>query len=294
MKARLALAALAASLAAGTALAAAARLAVGEPRAVQGLRSASEVNATLAWTTLPSGAHVAALRIASTGAAALRVAIRVGALPASATLRFSSSADANPVEVSGARVMQSLARNVAAGEDGPRARTWWSPVVPGDALVLEIELPAGADPRELALAVPLVSHIRRWPLADATDARDVAAATAIVTIDGSSYACPGFLVSGSDGRASAPYFLTRPGCVASQSGASSLQVFWPRAESGVGARLLYASADTQVAFVALDEPPAATAAPARIADAKADPALEQWLGAGVASAGGLPGSFSFP
>src|SRR6185437_15904479 len=251
----------------------------------------SEVNAMLARTTLASGARLAALRIDSPGAAALRVAIRVGALPASATLRFSPQGDAAPVQVAGARILEALARNRAAGEDGPQARTWWSPVVPGDALVLEIELAADSDPRELALAVPLVSHIRRWPLADASDATG---ATAIVTIAGSSYACSGFLVSGRDGHVAAPYFLTAAGCVASQSGASSLQAFWARTASGVGARLLYASADTQVAFVSLDEPPAASAGLARTADAKADPALEQWLGAGVASSGGISRTFSFP
>ncbi len=293
MKARILLAALIASLAAGGALAQApaSRQPIGEARTVQGLRSASDLNAMLAWTTLASGAHVAALRIASPGAAALRVGIRVGELPASATLRFSSAADAQAAEVPAARVMRALARNRAAGENGPDARTWWSPVVPGDTLVLEVELPADADRGQLALAVPLVSHIRRWPPSQGNDATD---ATAIVTIAGSSYACPGFLASGSDGRMAAPFFLTRTGCVASQSGASSLQAFWPGAASGVGARLLYASTDSQVAFVSLDEPPARSERLARAAEATADPALEQWLGAGVASADALPGTFSFP
>src|SRR5690348_7591886 len=292
MKARFALAALAASLATSGSLgqAPASPQAIGEPRPVQGLRSASDVNAMLDWTTLPSGAHLAALRIDSPGAAALRVALRVGSLPASATLRFSPAGDAPPVQVPGARVLEALVRNRAAGDEGPQARTWWSPVVPGDTLVLEIELAAGSDPGELALAVPLVSRIRRWPLSNAGDGTG---ATAIVTIAGSSYACPGSLVSGSDGRVPVPYFLTRVGCVASQSGASSLQAFWRGAASGVGARLLYASVATQVAFVSLDEPPAASAGLARVSDAKADPALEQWLGAGAAAVPIL-GAFSFP
>jgi len=296
MKGRIVLAALAASLAAAAALAddLAARRPIGEPRAVQGLRTASEVSAMLDWATLASGAHVAALRIGSPGAAALRVAIRVGALPSSATLRFSSAADANPAEVTGARVMEALARNRAAGENGPEARTWWSPVVPGDALVLEIEMPAGTDPGELSLAVPLVSHIRRWPPSQPEDPGDATGATAIVTVGGSSYACPGFVASGSDGHVAAPYFLTRADCVSSQSGASSLQAFWPRAASGVGARLLYASANTHVAFVSLDEPPPGTAQLARTAGANADPALEQWLGAGAVSAHDLVGAFRFP
>jgi hypothetical protein len=293
MKARLALAALAASLAVGGALAQApaSPRQIGEPRPVQGLRSASEVNATLAWTRLASGARLAALRIDSPGAAALRVAIRVGDLPASAILRFSSPADAAPAQVTAAQVLRALARNRAAGEEGPQARTWWSPVVAGDAVVLEIELAADSDPAKLALAVPLVSHIRQWPLGDASDA---ARAATIVTVAGSSYACPGFLVARSGGASAAPYYLTRTACVGSQSGASSLQAFWPRAASGVGARLLYASADTQVAFVSLDDPPAPSAGLARPVDAKADPALEQWLGAGAAPAAAMLDTFSFP
>lgn len=293
MQARIAFAALALSLASGGALAAipASRQTIGEPRTVQGLRSASDVNAMLAWTALPSGARLAALRIASPGAAALRVALRVGDLPREATLRFSTAADADATEVAAAQVMRALARNRDAGENGPDARTWWSPVVRGDSLVLEIELPAGADPKRLALAIPLVSHIGRWPAPQAVDATR---ATAIVTIAGSSYACAGFLASGGDARAAAPYFLTRAGCVASQSEASSLQAFWPQGASGVGARLLYASADTRVALVSLDAPPARSDRLARAADAKSDPALEQWLGAGVASAGARLGTFSFP
>ena len=290
----MALAALAASLAAGVSQGqdTAARQPIGEPRAVQGLRSAAEVSARLEWAALPAGTHAAALRIGSPGAAGLRVAIRVGELPRAATLRFSSPDGAFSREVPAARVLDALARNRAAGESGPDARTWWSPMVPGDAMVLEIELPAAFEPAQLALAIPLVSHIRSWPSAAQSDA---SAATAVVTIAGSSYACAGFLAAARDGRAAAPYFLTGDDCVRSQSAASSLEAFWAGAASGVGSRLLYASGDSHVAFVSLDEPPAGSAALARTLASNPDPALEQWLGAGVAAASArLPGVFSSP
>lgn len=81
----------------------------------------------------------------------------------------------------------------------------------------------------------------------------------------------------------------------SQSAASSLEAFWAGAASGVGSRLLYASGDSHVAFVSLDDPPAGSAGLARTLASNPDPALEQWLGAGVAAATArLPGVFSFP
>jgi hypothetical protein len=260
--------------------------AIGEARPVAGLASASGVNAALRWVGLANGAHVAALRISSPGAKGLRVGLRLGAIDPSAKLRFSSPDENGDAALSAAGVIEALARNRASGESGPDARTWWSPLVKGDTLVLEIELPPGADPQALRLAVPLASHLRAWPGEDGD-------AVAIATVQGATLECPGALVEGARDAASIAYFVTGSRCVATQSAASSLQAFWPGAASRVGARLLRASAESGTAFVALDGPPAAAPRLAASAAVAADPALEQWLGAPAARAVGAIDTFSF-
>jgi hypothetical protein len=261
---------------------------IGEARPAAALQSASAVAAALRWAALPGGGQAAALVIRSEGAGALRAGIRVGDLPRDATLRVYAPGQAPVQEASGAAVLDALARNREAGERGPDARTWWSAVVAGDALVLEIELAPGTDPSSLAIAVPLVSHIRTWPQAVGNEGH----ALALVTSDGATRACEGALVAGA-GATAARYFLTASRCAPTQSAASTLQAFWTGAASGVGARLLYASADSDTALLALDAPPSSAVPAARPAVASLDPALEQWLGSGAASrAPGELGAFS--
>ena len=197
--------------------------------------------------------------------------------------------EARAHEVPAASLLDALARNRNAGESGSDARTWWSPLVAGDTLVVEIELAPGSDPSALAIAVPFVSHIRDWPRAgEGVDDGDGAGAIGVVTADGASYACAGELVANGSANGPARYFLAASGCIATQSAASSLEVFWPQGASGVGARLLYASHDTDTAFLALDRPPSAAVHVARPSLATLDPVLEQWLGAGAI------GAFSSP
>jgi len=278
---------------------------VGVAQAVPELQTVAEVRQALRWTPLANGAHAAALTLASPGAAALRVGLRVGDLPESARLRFSAPDERVPAEVSGARVLSALERNAGAGETGGAARTWWSPVVTGSSLVMELELPPGIDTQAVAITVPFLSRLTldvRAELARLRAAGDAAIAIAVYTQDGASYACPGALVAPSTAPAARPYFLTASRCIASQSAASSMELFWDAGSAPGdpcnGAALLYTAARTDTAFLALDTPPPGAGAYARWAtDAKStaalDPALEQWLGSGVARASTLSG-FSLP
>ena len=61
----------------------------------------------------------------------------------------------------------------------------------------------------------------------------------------------------------------------------------------MGARLLYASHDSDTAFLSLDAPPPGLAV-AHPSLAALDPALEQWLGAGAAARASAIGAFSSP
>ena len=282
---------------------------VGVAQEMPDLRTAAAMRRALRWAALGNGGHVAAVTLASPGAAALRVGLRIGELPESTRLRFSGPDDRAPIEVSGARVLAALARNSDAGETGGAARTWWSPVVAGPSMVMEIELAPGIDPQAVVLTAPLVSHLTldlRAELASLRASGDAAGAVAVYTLDGATYACPGVLVAPSTAPAARPYFLTARRCIASQSAASSMELFrdaggsdGAASDACSGASLLYAAARTDTAFLALDTPPPGDGAYARWAagDAKAaralDPALEQWLGAGVARTA-ASASFSLP
>jgi lysyl endopeptidase len=265
---------------------------VGYARTVEQLQTAQGVRRQLQWARLPEGGAIAAVSVTSPGAAAVRAALRVGDLPPTATLRFSAPGDVAAREVPAEALLAALQRNRDAGESGAAARTYWSPVVAGDTIVIEVELPPGADPDEVAFTTPLVSHLTARPAGgDSPDAE------AVFTTDGSSFACPGALVGGA--RDGSRYFLTRERCVSTQAAASTLQAFWKAggaaAQSGVGASLLYASIDTDTAFLLLDAPPAQSGQLVRASPPGMDPALEQWLGSAVSKGAIVPaGTFSPP
>jgi hypothetical protein len=178
-------------------------------------------------------------------------------------------------------------------------------VITGSSVVMEIELPPGIDAQAVALTAPVLSHLAidvRAELASLRAAGDAAGAIAVYTTDGTSYACTGELVAPSTAPAAHPYFLTANRCIASQSAASSLELFWEAGSAPGdpcnGAALLYAAARTDTAFLALDTPPPGDGAYVRWASGNnsasaLDPALEQWLGAGVARAPAAA-TFSLP
>ena len=273
---------------------------VGVAQAVPDLQTVAATRQALRWTALAGGGQVAALTLASPGATALRAGLRVGELPESAILRFSGPGDSASAQVSGARVLAALERNRQAGDSGAAARTWWSPVVAGASLVMEVELPPGVDPQAVAITVPFVSHLTldvRAELAALRSAGDAARAIALYTDDGATYECPAVLMAPASAPAAHPYLLTANRCIASQSAASSLELFWETGDAQEtegdpcnGAALLYAAAGTDTAFLALDVPPPAAPAyarwPADGAKLALDPALEQWLGRGAASGSG--------
>jgi lysyl endopeptidase len=267
---------------------------VGFARSVAELQTAQGVKRQLQWARLPEGGTIAAVSVTSPGASAVRAALRVGDLPAAATLRFSAPADAGAREVPAEAVLAALRRNRDAGETGAAARTYWSPIVTGDTIVIEVELPPGADPGEVAFTTPLVSHLTAGPGDGGGDSAD---AEAVFTTDGSSFACPGVLVRGA--RDGSRYLLTRERCVSTQAAASTMQAFWKAggtpAQSGVGASLLYASIETDTALLLVDAPPPRAAALVRASPPGIDPALEQWLGNAASQGAIVPAAaFSFP
>lgn len=266
---------------------------VGFARDVAVLSDGVSSVARLQWTTLDSGARVAAFSITSPDAAALRVALRVKAIPAGTLVRFYAPDVGTVYEVSAEEIQETIGRNLKAGELSEKALRYWSPVIEGPTAVVEIELPAGSMPAHLDLAAPQVSHLVTSPgrgfampvlkaAASAascnndeacyagtwsTESNAVARMTFVDA--GVSYFCTGTLLSDLDTTTTIPYFLSANHCIDNQPAASTLETFWfyrsaacnsSVTESDVtdltgGATLLYNSANSDTAFLKLAKAP---------------------------------------
>ncbi|MGP1628541.1 MAG: trypsin-like serine peptidase [Giesbergeria sp.] len=270
---------------------------VGLPRALVGAASPDDLSAQLRWQANPGGAQVAALSVSAPGAHGLRLGLRVEALPPGALLRVYSQAQQDKVyQVAAQQVLQAIELNLASGETGDAAHTWWTPELGAEEQTLEIELPPGTDRSALRVSVPQVSHIfqdlslppegalvskineSETCNLDATCYDEFAAqrnavARMVFTTDGKTYTCTGTLLNdmASSGK---PYFLSANHCISTQSTASSLQTDWfyrsPSCNSRTlssasvrrfaGATLLYANGASDTSFMRLNEAPPTGAA----------------------------------
>ncbi|MBX3588365.1 MAG: hypothetical protein KF796_17160 [Ramlibacter sp.] len=263
---------------------------VAQGRASSTTHEAADVAQKLIWEMRPGGVQVAALQMSSPGASGLRMGVRVDQLPDQAQLRFVGADGVLEHVFTAIEVKEVLKRNRDAGDLRDFARVFWSPYMDGDTLTVEFELPAGAEPSQISVAVPLLSHFFESPSAspDINEPRigesaschaDVscyaesglsnATAKMVFTADGGgSYLCSGTLLND---RASSgtPYFLSANHCISKQSVASTLQTFWfyrstscnsgrlsasSVSRSG-GATLLYSSARTDTSFMRLGSTP---------------------------------------
>jgi hypothetical protein len=264
---------------------------VGVPRDVASLRTALHTQTTLDWQTQPTGERIATVGIVSPEAKGLRLGLRIFSLPDDALVRLSAPQAATAQEITGREILDTIKRNLAAGDVTEAAHTWWSPVIEGGEAVLEIELPAGADPNDVQVSVPRISHLINSPhtinhVGDAAscnlDARcyestwdNASRATAhmIFTDGGTSYVCSGTLLNDKDSSTYTPYFISANHCISSQTAASTLQTYWffrsSSCNSGVadsgykqvtgGATLLYSSDETDTSFMRLNSTPPAGA-----------------------------------
>jgi hypothetical protein len=231
------------------------------------------------------------VRLTSPGALGLRLAVRVAALPDTATLHLSTPSGGRIADSAGSTVNASVQSNRAGGASGEAAETYWLPLVAGDTLTLAIARPAGVDPQAVRITLARLSHFEHWPFAASGegaaavaacreavgchpnwDAASRATALLIHTDEaGDSGVCTGTLLNDADPATRIPYLLTAYHCVADQTRASSLEAYFfhrarscggplepPQAVSG-GADLLDAAAPTDTSFLRLRAPPPAGA-----------------------------------
>ena len=242
------------------------------------------------WHATADGGRAIALRLSSPGAAGLRLAVRVRALPDAATLSVSAPGSPDEAVLTGTEINAGIQRNRDAGATQEQAETVWLPLTPKDSITLHIALPAGVDPDGVRLTLARVSHLFRWPFdgpdpaAGTTDCQvDVAChpeldglsrATAMLVYTderGGTGACTGTLLNDSDPTTRIPYVLTAHHCVSDQTRASSIEAVWfhrsrrcggpgeaVRSVPG-GADLLYAARTTDTSLLRLRRPPPAGA-----------------------------------
>ena len=204
------------------------------------------------WRPTADGRRQLTLAITSPGALGLRLGLAVDAMPKGAQLRLHSAQTADLAPISGAEISASLARDRAAlavaGDSPAEAPLFWTPLVLGETLALELTLPAGGEPEALALRPVQLSHLFALPFAPTGERNDrpddcqldlacstdpllerLARATAILLYtlpDGGSNACSGVLLADSDPETRIPYLITAHHCLPDQARASSLETFW--------------------------------------------------------------------
>jgi hypothetical protein len=264
---------------------------IGLPREVAATGTPASTSALLPWLATASGGQVAAISISSGLAQGLRLGVLVKSLPASATLRVYAQGAATAYTIPAQEVLDTLARNRAAGDSSDAGRTYWAPMVEGSEATLEIELPASVATAGVEIAIPRVSHLFGSPLAAADAGSNItkaAVGTCEVDVvcdgsynsesnavarmsfveDGAAFLCTGTLVNNSKNDGT-PYFLGANHCISTQTAASTLETRWfYRAStcSGAaldtayttrtgGATLLYASESTDTSFMRLAATP---------------------------------------
>ncbi len=266
-------------------------LQVGVGREVRSLGGFPETVALLDWERTPQGGKIAAVSIVSPDALGVRVGLLVGKLPSAAILRFYAAGGDTAVEVAGQTVLDIVDRNIRAGDPGDGGRTYWSPPVEGSESVLEIELPPGAETRDVEIALPQVSHLFA-PIHSrlagerasgacnldttcyaAWDNESKAVARMLFSSGGQSYLCSGTLLNDKDTATSIPYFLGANHCISTQTEASTLTTYWLYRASACnsgslypgstqlsgGATLLYQNVSTDTSFMRLNGSPPAGA-----------------------------------
>ncbi len=205
-----------------------------QPRArrigiVRDLPSPVVVNGSSLWMPTSDGGWVYTLRLSSSGAEAVRVAIENASVPAGA--QFIVFQTGNPAQRRGPYSKAELAA-------APR---FWAESIWASDLTLECSLPPSVSPREVSFAVRQIGHTYVRASSSQAGAQfcenDVncypawsneAAAVALITLvdQGAQYLCTGCLLADSDPSDANTYFMTANHCVGDQTIASTVEFYW--------------------------------------------------------------------
>ena len=181
------------------------------------------------WRVLSNGWRGWSAQISSPGALGLRVHLEALALPPGSRIFVyaSTNAAANPTVIS----PETVRTNTEV----------WAPTIFSDSVVVEAQVPPGADVSSPAFSVTGVSHIYRLPAPkvlkvggcekDVTCypawANEAAGVALIDFLDGGvEFVCTGCLLSDGFTNSPANFFLTAHHCITSPAVASTMEAFW--------------------------------------------------------------------
>lgn len=176
------------------------------------------------WETLANGTAVWRLRVVSPKATSLNLGFAQYAMPAGGQL-YLYTPDYQVV------------RGPFTAADNERHGELWTPILPGEALVIEVQLPAAARD-ELALVLTSVNHGYRefgqMPTSGACNVdvicpqgdlwRSEIRSVAVISTGGSTF-CTGFMVN-NVAQDLKPYFMTANHCGINAGNAASLVAYW--------------------------------------------------------------------
>ena len=265
---------------------------VGIAREVAATADRAGMGRSLKWRHGPRRA-AAAMSFTSEGAAGLRLGLVVRKLPAGAVIRGYAQGADTAFEIPARTILETIERNRVAGDLSDAGRTFWTPLVDGQELTLEISVPPGSPVDAVDVSIPRLSHLQvkstdlntprsvgeagtcERDVSCFAEADDMSRSTArmIFTTSTGTFLCTGTLLNDSSSSGT-PYLLSANHCISSQTTASTLITHWffrsTSCDSGVlnstglralysGADLLYASSATDTSFLKLNEaPPAGT------------------------------------
>lgn len=221
----------------------------------------------MTWTAHPEGGNTAAFTVTSPGASAMRLALVVPRMEKGVEVRFFSGqlnqvtgpfTAKDIVDPTRQKASDRIAEHKAPAEPESEEFVFWSPVIEGETLGVEIYLPPSVDPGSFSISIPQVSHLVdsmssnvEKSLSDigtagacnidlacsSTTPRNLGNAVAkiIFTHDGNSFLCTGTLVNDNENDSFIPYFMTARHCISTQPEANTINTYWFFERSSCGA-----------------------------------------------------------
>ena len=193
------------------------------------------------WISLPKGGRIAVFTVKSPEAAALRVKIKIIHMPKEVEIRFYNPS--NPKKLYGTYSLEQIRNQIVDN-------SFWSPVIEGDSIAIEIFLPNNINCDDLSIAIPQIQHLWSSVLnscgerafasigesgycnidVSCTDwgggLEERSVAKMVFTEGSDTYGCTGTMLSDKDPNTFIPYFLTAHHCISTQAAASSLITYW--------------------------------------------------------------------
>jgi lysyl endopeptidase len=214
----------------------------------------------LKWIRLDSGGQASLLTVTSSGAKAMRMALSVSAIAEGIEIRFFGIEA--PERVFGPYTARELLRDgsqIEKSKEGnvPHREPFWSPVIEGETIGMEIFIPAGQRQDQLSFTIPQIAHL--WQSVVKSGNKnlnsignsepcevDIACNTEgwgpiadsvvkyVYTYNFGTHVCTGTLLADNDADTSIPYLLTANHCVSLQEQADNINTYWFFQKSACG------------------------------------------------------------